>query len=142
VEEVKSLVTGALLMSCSIVTSAQEWHPMASSFCSQIKAKGAKVSGRPFSIFEASGAESRCCEGLGLKAKAKTEDFGHFRVLDLDRGHYFLSFDLKTKTVNVPILVERHVDKRYFAKECEPTSRITVDKVSNRVSWEEWVIVD
>jgi len=139
---VKRLFIGVLLISCSTVTSAQQWHPVASSFCSQIKAKGAKISGRPFSIFEVSGSESRCCEGLSLKAKGKTEDFGHFRVLDLDQGHYFLSFDRKTKQVNVPILVGRHVDKRYFAKECEPTSRITVDKVSNRVSWEEWVIVD
>lgn len=138
----KKLFVGILLISCARLTSAQVWHPVASSFCSEIKAKGAKVSGRPFSIFEAPGADSSCCEGLSLKAKGKTEDFGHFKVLDLGRGRYFLSFDLKTKQVNVPVLVERVVDKRYFAKTCEPTSRITVDKNTSHVTWEEWVIVD
>jgi len=132
----------AILLSCSGVTSGQEWHPIESSFCSQIKAKGAKVSGRPFSIFEAPCADSKCCEGLNLKTKGKTAPFGHFRILGLDRGRYFLSFDLKTKQVNVPISVERIVDKRYVTKDCEPTSKITVDRGTNQVKWEEWVIVD
>jgi hypothetical protein len=122
--------------------SAQEWHPVASSFCSEIKAKGAKVSGRTFRILEARSADTACCQGLSVKASAKTQDFGHFRIVDLERGRYFVSFDLKTKQVNVPISVERVVDKRYIGKECEPTSRITVDKKTNLVSWEEWVIVD
>jgi hypothetical protein len=122
--------------------STQEWHPVVSSFCSQIKAKGAKVSGRPFSIFVAPDPETKCCEGLSLKAKGKTEDFGHFRVLDLERGRYFLSFDLKTKQVSVPILVDRIVDKRYVVRNCEPTSKITVDKNTNELKWDEWVIVD
>ena len=121
---------------------AQEWHPVASSFCSQIKAKGAKVSGRPLSIFAATDADTKCCEGLNLKAKGKTEDFGHFRVLDLQPGRYFLSFDLKTKDVNVPILVEHIVDKRYVEKDCEPTSKITVDKKTNQLKWDEWITVD
>ena len=136
----KILIASALLFSCSLL-SAQEWHPVASSFCSEIKAKGAKVSGRPFRILEPN-ADAPCCEGLNVKATGKTEDFGHFRVLDLNQGHYYLSFDLKTKQVNVPISVERVVDKRYVGKECEPTSRITVDKKTNRATWEEWVIVD
>ncbi len=138
----KGLLITTILLSCCIVVSAQEWHVIESSFCSQIKAKGAKVSGRPFSIFEAPNTDSKCCEGLTLKAKGKTEPFGHFKILGLERGHYFLSFDLKTKQVNVPISVERLVDKRYIAKDCEPTSKITVDKSTNQVKWEEWVIVD
>lgn len=138
----KELAVISLLLCCSMATSAQEWYPIESSFCSQIKAKGAKVSGRPFSIFEAPNTDSKCCEGLNLRTKGKTEPFGHFKILGLDRGRYFLSFDLKTKQVNVPISVERLVDKRYIAKECEPTSKITVDKGTNQVKWEEWVIVD
>jgi hypothetical protein len=142
VEGVKSLIASLFLASCSLLLNAQEWHPMASSFCSEIKAKGAKVSARPFRILEAQSANTACCEGLSVKANAKTEEFGHFRVVDLDRGRYFLSFDLKTKQVNVPISVERLVDKRYVGRECEPTSRITVDRKTNQVTWEEWVIVD
>ena len=131
-----------LLISFSLVTHAQEWHPVASSFCSEIKAKGAKVSHRPFSILAAPDTNSKCCDGLNLKARGKTEDFGHFKVLDLERGRYFLSFDLKAKQVNVPILVDRIVDKSYIGRDCEPLSRITVDKTTNEVKWEEWVIVD
>ena len=131
------LLITSFVVSCSVLISAQEWHSVASSFCSQIKAKGAKVSRRPFSIFEAPNADSTCCEGLNLKAKGKTEDFGHFKVLDLNRGRYFLSFDLRTKQVNVPISVDRVVDKRYIAKECEPDSKITIDKATNNVKWEE-----
>lgn len=121
---------------------AQEWHPVASSFCSEIKAKGAKVSNRPFSIFAAPNPDSKCCEGLNVKVKGKTEDFGHFRVLNLELGRYFLSFDLKTKQVNVPISVNRIVDRRYIGRDCEPLSKITVDKNNNELKWEEWVIVD
>jgi len=139
---VRRLIASLFLVSCSVVLRAQEWHPMASSFCSEIKAKGAKISARPFRILEAPSANTACCEDLSVKAYAKTEDFGHFRVVGLDSGRYFLSFDLKTKQVNVPISVERHVDKRYVGKECEPTRRITVDKKTNQVTWEEWVIVD
>jgi len=138
---VRALIASAFLFACSVL-SAQEWHPIASSFCSEIKATGAKVSGRPFRILEVPNADTACCEGLSVKATGKTEEFGHFRVLDLDRGHYYLSFDLKTKQVHVPISVERVVDRRYVGRECEPTSRITVEKKTNLVSWEEWVIVD
>jgi hypothetical protein len=104
--------------------------------------EGGKVSGRPFRILEVPDADAACCEGLNVKTRGKTEDFGHFRVLDLHRGHYFLSFDLKTKQVNIPILVERLVDKGYVGRACEPTSRITVDRKTNQATWEEWVIVD
>ena len=120
----------------------QDWHRVPSSFCSQIKAKGAKVSGRFVSIFEAPDVETKCCDSLNMESKIKTEDFGHFRVLDLPRGRYFLSFDLKSKQVNVPIVVDRIVDKRYVGKDCEPDSKITVDQRTNEVSWQEWVIVD
>ncbi len=130
-----------LLISCSMA-QAQEWHPVNSSFCSEIKAKGARVSYRPFSIFAAPAADTRCCEGLSLKVKGKTQDFGHFRVLDLELGRYFLSFDLKTKRVNVPLLVDRIVDKSYIGRDCEPLSKITVDKSTNALTWEEWVIVE
>ncbi len=136
------LLITSFVVSCSLLMSAQEWHSVPSSFCSQIKARGAKVSRRPFSIFEAPSADSTCCEGLSLKTKGKTEDFGQFKVLGLSRGRYFLSFDLKTKQVNVPISVNRVIDQRYIAKGCEPDSRITIDKATNGVKWEEWVIVD
>ncbi|MGA2371031.1 MAG: hypothetical protein ACLPPV_09050 [Candidatus Korobacteraceae bacterium] len=135
------LLAFGFLMCCSIA-SAQEWHRVPSSFCSEIKASGAKVGYRPFLIFEAPGPETRCCEGLDLNGKGKTEDFGHFRVLGLDPGRYFLSFDLKTKHVNVPISVEWLVEKRYISKDCEPNSKITVDKTTDKVKWEEWVTVD
>ena len=138
----KLLFIASMLIPCSVLTSAQDWHRVASSFCSQIKAKGAKVSGRPFSIFEAPSADSTCCEGLTLKTKGKTEDFGHFRALDLDRGRYFLSFDLKTKQVNVPISVEWLFDKRYLPRDCDPTYIITVDRSTNKVDWEERILVD
>ena len=138
----RSLFITPLLLSCSIVTSAQEWHSIESSFCSQIKAKGAKVSGRAFSIFEAPDKDSKCCEGLNLRSKGKTQPYGYFKILGLDRGRYFLSIDLKSKQVNLPISVERLVDKRYIAMDCEATSKITVDKGTNQVRWEEWVIVD
>ena len=136
------ILIASFLISYSILMSAQEWHPVASSFCSEIKAKGAKVSGRPFVIYSAPDQDTACCEGLTVKARGKTEDFGHFRVLDLERGHYFLSFDLKTKQVRVPILVDRTVDKRYVTRDCEPLSKITVDKRTNALKWDEWVIVD
>jgi hypothetical protein len=110
VEEVTRLFM-ALLMCCSIA-SAQEWHRVPSSFCSQIKASAAKVGYRPFLIFKAPTAETKCCEGLSSMGKGKTERFGNFRVVGLDPGLHFLSFDLKTKQVNVPIAVERLVDKR------------------------------
>jgi hypothetical protein len=63
-------------------------------------------------------------------------------VLNLDRGRYFLSFDLKTKRVDVPISVDRIVNERYIGKECEPDSRITVDKRTDQVTWEQWVNVE
>ena len=132
----------AVLLSSLGVTSVQGWHRVGSSFCSQIKAKGAEVSNRPFLIFAAPDRDSTCCNGLTQKATGRTEDFGHFRILGLERGRYFISFDLKTKQINVPILVERIVDKKYVGKDCQPDSRITVDKTTNQVSWEEWVIVD
>ncbi len=132
----------SFLVFCSVVMRAQEWHPVPSSFCSEIKAKGAKVGWRPFSIFVVPDPAARCCQGLSLKAQGKTEAFGHFRVLDLERGRYFLSFDLKTKHVNVPILVDRIVDKGFVGRDCEPLSRITVDKNTSEVSWEQWIIVD
>jgi hypothetical protein len=100
------------------------------------------VSSRPFSIFEAPSSSSKCCEGLTLKAKARTEDFGHFRLLNLDRGLYFLSFDLKKKQVNVPISVEFIVDKRYISRDCTPTHIITVDKNTNQVGWEDRILLD
>ena len=131
-----------VLTAWSVFAAAQGWHSVASSFCSQIKAKGAKVSQRAFSIFAAPNADSTCCSGLTLKTAGKTEDFGHFRVLGLESGKYFISFDLKTKQVNVPISVERVVDKKYVGKDCEPDSRITVNKTSNQVIWEQWVNVD
>jgi hypothetical protein len=141
-QAVRCLSISLLLVSCSIVTSAQEWHSIESSFCSQIKAKGSKVSGRPFSTFEAPDKDSKCCEGLNLRSKWKTEPYGYFKILGLDRGYYFLSFDLKTKQVNVPISVKRLVDKHSIPKDCEATSKITVDKRTNQVKWVEWVIVD
>ncbi len=131
-----------VLMAWSVVAASQEWHSVASSFCSQIKANGAKVSHRPFSIFAAPNADSTCCTELTLKTKGKTEDYGHFRVLGLESGMYFISFDLETKQINVPISVEHVVDKRYVGKDCEPDSRITINKTSNQVTWEEWVNVD
>ena len=131
-----------VLMAWSALAAAQEWHSIASSFCSQIKAKGTKVSQRPFSIFAAPNADSTCCRGLTLKTRGKTEDFGHFRILDLESGKYFISFDLKTKRINVPISVERVVDKKYVSKDCESDSRITVNRTSNQVTWEKWVNVD
>jgi hypothetical protein len=142
VETVKQLLIPSFWLCCSVLMGAQQWHPMASSFCSEIKAKGAKVSNRPFLIFKASDPGMRCSEGLDPKAKGKTEDYGHFRVLDLERGRYFLSFDLKTKQVNVPILVDHIVDKRYYTRDCKPDSRITVEKNTNELKWEDWVIVD
>lgn len=129
-------------ISCCIAAHSQDWHPIESSFCSQIKVKGAKVSNRPFSIFAATEMDTKCCEGLNLKTNSKTWDFGHFRVVDLQLGRYFLSFDLKTKQVNVPIFVKRVVDKRSVGKDCEPTSKITVDNNTNQLKWEEWIVVD
>jgi len=131
-----------VLMIWSVVAAGQDWHSVASSFCSQIKAHGAKVSRRPFSIFAAPSADSTCCGGLTLKTTGKTEDFGHFRVLGLEPGKYFISFDLKTKQINVPISVEHIVDKKYVGKDCEPDSRITIKKTGSQATWEEWVTVD
>ena len=131
-----------VLMAWSVVATAQAWHSVASSFCSQIKANGAKVSQRPFSILAAPNADSTCCSGLTLTTRGKTEDFGHFRVLGLEPGRYFISYDLKTKQINVPISVERVVDKKYVGKDCEPDSKITINKTSNQVTWEQWVNVD
>ena len=127
---------------CCGIASAQEWHRVPSSFCSEIKASGAKVGDRPFLIFAAPNADTKCCEGLDLKGRGKTQRFGHFRVLDLDPGLYFLSFDLKTKHVNVPISVEWLVDKRYISNDCDPNSKITINKTTNEVKWETWVTVD
>jgi hypothetical protein len=141
VEEVRRSAVFAILMCCSIA-SAQEWHKVPSSFCSEIKARRANVGYRPFAIFAAPTAETECCEGLKLKGEGKTEAFGHFRVLGLDPGLYFLSFDLKTKHVNVPISVEWLVDKRYVSVGCDPDSKITVDTATNELKWEQWITVD
>ena len=127
---------------CCSIASAQEWHRVSSSFCSEIKAKGAKIAHRPFTIFEAPNAETKCCAALRVKATGETERFGHFKVLGLDPGLYFLSFDLATKHVNVPISVEWQVDKRHISNDCEPSSKITVDKSKDEVKWEEWVTLD
>jgi hypothetical protein len=97
---------------------------------------------QPFSVFEAPDSNSRCCEGLALKAKARTEDFGHFRLLNLDRGLYFLSFDLRTKQVNVPISVEFIFDKRYISGDCTPEYIITVDKNTGQFRREEHILLD
>jgi hypothetical protein len=142
VQAVTRLFVIYVLMAGSMGSAAQEWHSVGSSFCSQIKAYGAKVSQRPFSIFAVPNADSTCCSGLILKIAGRTEDFGHFRVLGLEPGRYFISFDLKTKTINVPISVEHVVDKKYVGKDCEPDSRITINKTSNQITWEQWVNVD
>jgi hypothetical protein len=119
-----------------------EWHSVSSSFCSEIKAKGARISWRPFIIYAAPDKDTRCCEGLTVRGRGETADFGHFRVFDLDRGLYFLSFDLKTKKVNVPVLVDRIIEKRDLLKGCETMSKITVDKNTNELKWDEWVVLD
>ncbi len=62
--------------------------------------------------------------------------------MGLDPGRYFVSFDLRTKHVNAPISVEWIVDKRDVPKDCEPNSKITVEKTTNEVTWEQWVTVD
>jgi len=128
----------ATLFILTSIAVAQEWHKEALPFCSQMKAKGAKVSYRPFSVFEAPTTDTKCCKGLNLKLKGKTEQFGYFKLSGIPEGRYFVSFDLKTKNVAVPILFYRTVN----VKGCEPTSRIIVDKATDRLSWEDWVIVD
>jgi hypothetical protein len=128
---------GALLILTSFA-AAQEWHKEALPFCSQIKAKGAKVSYRPFSVFEAPTADSQCCAELSVKFKGKTEEFGHFKVTDLSQGRYFAVFDLKTKQIAVPIMFDRTLN----FKDCEPNTRITVNKATDVISWEDWVNVD
>jgi hypothetical protein len=60
----------------------------------------------------------------------------------LDRGRYFLSFDLKTKQVNVPISVDYLLDKKYVPRDCEPNYKITVDKTTNEIRWEEWILLN
>jgi hypothetical protein len=135
---VKTAVIVVVLCACSTIVSAQEWHPVASPFCSQIKAKGAKVSGRPFSVFVAPTEDSNCCEHLSLKMKGKTERFGYFKLASLDRGRYFVLFDLKTKQVVVPLTVDRVLN----FKDCEPMSRITVEKGTDHLKWDEWITVD
>jgi hypothetical protein len=134
---VRSATIALFIVGCSMLASAQEWHPIASPFCSQIRAKGAKVSGRAFSVFVAT-EDSKCCEGLILKTKGKTERFGYFKLTDLDRGHYFLLFDLKTKQVVVPLSVDRVLN----LKDCEPMSRVAVEKGTDHVKWDEWITVD
>jgi hypothetical protein len=126
------------LLILSYRASAQEWHKEALPFCSQIKAKGAKVSYRPLSVFEAPTPDNKCCEALNLMVKGTTERFGYFKLSGLAKGRYFISLDLKTKRVVVPILFDRALN----IKDCEPTSRITVDKATDQVSWEDWVVVD
>jgi hypothetical protein len=132
----------AFLMSCSTLAVAQEWHRVGSSSCLQIRAKGAKVSGRPFAIYEAQNSEPLCCEGLALKASGKTEQFGKFRILGLDHGRYYLNLDLKTKHLSLPISVEYLVDKKETPLDCYPNYRITVDKKTSQVKWEESFLLD
>lgn len=128
---------GALLILTSFA-AAQEWHKVALPLCSQIKAKGARVSYRSFSVFEAPTADSKCCADLSVKFKGRTEEFGYFKVTGLSQGRHFVSFDLKTKQVVVPILV----DRMFNFKDCQPNSRITVDKATNELRWEDWINVD
>jgi len=128
----------ATLFILSSIAAAQEWHKEELPFCSQIKAKGAKVSYRPFMVFEASTSDAKCCAELTLKLKGKTEQFGYFKFSGIPEGRYFVSFDLKTKKIAVPILFDRTLN----LKDCEPTSRVTVDKTTDRLSWEDWVVVD
>jgi hypothetical protein len=116
----------------------QNWHSVASPLCSQIKAKGAKVSGRPYTVLVAPTIDTKCCEGLAVKLNGKTERSGYFKILGLDRGHYFVRFDLEAKQVVVPISVDRVLN----LKRCEPWSRITVERETDRITWDEWVVVD
>jgi hypothetical protein len=132
-------VLGLTLLVLAPGALAQDWHRVASPFCSQIKAKGAKVSSRPFSVFEAASADSKCCADLDVTLTGRTEQYGYFNVAPLSKGHrYFLVFDLKTKQVIVPV----EVDRLLGTKNCEPWSRVTVDKASDRITWEEWIVVD
>ncbi len=131
-------VLPVLLFVLPTAAAAQEWHPVSSPFCSQIRAKGAKVSGRPFSVFAAPTADSKCCEGLSLKLKGQTERFGYFKLTGLERGRYFVLFDLKTKQVAIPLTVDRLLN----FKDCEPMSRITVEKGTDRPKWDGWITVD
>ena len=128
----------AVLLLLSFTTNAQDWHPVTLPFCSQIKAKGAMVSNRPFWVFEAPAPNSRCCADLDLKFKGKTEQFGYFKLSGLPKGRYFVSFDLKAKHVTVPLSVERIIDY----EDCLASSRITLDKVTGQMHWEEWINVD
>ncbi len=77
-----------------------------------------------------------------LKARGKTEAFGHFRILRLDHGHYFLNLDRKTKQVSVPISVEYTLDKKDIPIDCEPNYKITVDEGTSQVKWEESFLLD
>jgi hypothetical protein len=129
---------GAAFFILISVVVAQEWHKETLPFCSQIKAKSAKVSNRSFSVFAAPRADSSCCADLPVTSRGKTEQFGYFKVRGLSEGRYFVVFDLKTKQVVVPILFDRTLDM----KDCAPSSRITVDKVTSKLIWEDWVTLD
>ena len=115
----------------STTSLPQGWHSVQSPFCSEIKAKDAKIAGRPFAVYAAPAADSRCCEGLPRVAKGKTERFGVFKISGLVPGRYFVLFDLKMKQVIVPVLVDRALN----SKECFERSRITVERQMDRLKW-------
>ena len=138
IRAISAIVTFLVCICFSSAAIGEDWHAVSSPFCSQIKAKGAKVWGREFAVYEATKDDASCCTDLPLKLKGKTERFGYFEISGLSKGRYFLVFDLKTKQITVPISVDRQLGHKW----CEPSSRINVDKVTGKLSWEEWVTVD
>lgn len=97
---------------------AQDWHSVDSPFCSEIKAKGAKIADRPFAVYAAPAADSRCCELLPRVATGKTERFGVFEISGLAPGRYFVRFDLKMKQVIVPVFAGRVLNSKECFEKC------------------------
>ncbi len=125
------------LLACSTIASAQQWHAVSSPFCSQIKAKGARVSYRPFQVF----AVPSGCKVLRRLISEIQEQNGaicYSRALEVNSGRYFVIFDLKTSKSSFQSIL-----RVLNLKDCERAmSKVTVDKRTNHLDWDEWVVVD
>lgn len=69
--------------------AAKGFHPV-DCFGGQVKIRGKRLAGQPFSVFKAN-AEMNCCGPL-VKT-ATTDKHGHFFVEPLQQGEYFVQFE-------------------------------------------------
>ena len=117
---------------------AKPWEWAHSPVCAQLKVKGS--SKRPFTVYEAPSVDSQCCAELKVRTQGVTEQFGYFRLMDLETGRYFVVFDLKKERLVVPLYLER---RKFNNDTCGSESVVIArDKKTHEISVQSFITVD